>query len=141
MTKKGNKNTLKMLFSASSQWSKICFGYQGIIFNGKKGLKRSPWPLFHSFFFNPSLSMPLLFLSNFGLLKYFCLYRISSWDFLARVKVLIPRSRWKCGYYICNVFNIDIQVNEWCKKLRKEERGLERQVRVNFQNVDICFQN
>ena len=41
MTKKGNKNTLKMLFSASSQWSKICFGYQGIIFNGKKGLKFS----------------------------------------------------------------------------------------------------
>ena len=28
-------------FSASSQWSKICFGYQGIIFNGKKGLKFS----------------------------------------------------------------------------------------------------
>ena len=35
------KNTLKMHFSASSQWSKICFGYQGIIFNGKKGLKFS----------------------------------------------------------------------------------------------------
>ena len=32
------KTTLKMHFSASSQWSKICFGYQGIIFNGKKGL-------------------------------------------------------------------------------------------------------
>ena len=30
-----------MHFSASSQWSKICFGYQGIIFNGKKGLKFS----------------------------------------------------------------------------------------------------
>ena len=26
--------TLKMHFSASSQWSKICFGYQWIIFNG-----------------------------------------------------------------------------------------------------------
>ena len=25
----------KMIFSASSQWSKICLGYQGIIFNGK----------------------------------------------------------------------------------------------------------
>ena len=25
--------------SASSQWSKICFGYQGIIFNGKKSPK------------------------------------------------------------------------------------------------------
>ena len=67
------KTTLKMHFSASSQWSKICFGYQGIIFNGKKGLtfsqivlvrleggdppppKRSAWPLFHSFFFTPSL--------------------------------------------------------------------------------------
>ena len=35
------KTTLKMHFSASSQWSKICFGYQGIIFNGKKGLKFS----------------------------------------------------------------------------------------------------
>ena len=34
--KKGNKNTSKMHFSASSQWSKICFGYQGIIFNGEK---------------------------------------------------------------------------------------------------------
>ena len=61
-----------MHFSASSQWSKICFGYPGIIFNGKKGLKfsqivlvrleggdppsppkRSAWPLFHSFFFEP----------------------------------------------------------------------------------------
>ena len=30
-----------MHFSASSQWSKICFGYQGIIFNGKKGPKFS----------------------------------------------------------------------------------------------------
>merc|ERR1719209_1295984 len=30
-----------MHFSASSQWSKICFGYQGIIFNGKKVLKFS----------------------------------------------------------------------------------------------------
>ena len=49
------KTTLKMHFSASSQWSKICFGYQGIIFNGKKGLKRSAWPLFHSFF----LTLPL----------------------------------------------------------------------------------
>ena len=29
----------KMNFSASSQWSKICFGYQGIIFNGKKVVK------------------------------------------------------------------------------------------------------
>ena len=43
--------------------------------------------------FDSKISMPLLFLSNFGLLKYFCFYRISSWDFLARVKVLIPRSR------------------------------------------------
>ena len=25
-------------------------------------------------------------------------------------------------------FDSDCQVNEWCKKLRKEERGLERQV-------------
>ena len=32
------ETTLTMHFSASSQWSKICFGYQGIIFNGKKGL-------------------------------------------------------------------------------------------------------
>ena len=30
-----------MHFSASSQWSKICFGYQGIIFNWKKVLKFS----------------------------------------------------------------------------------------------------
>ena len=29
-----------MHFSASSQWSKICFGYQGIIINGKKGARR-----------------------------------------------------------------------------------------------------
>ena len=29
-----------MNFSASSQWSKICFGYQGIIFNGKKVVKK-----------------------------------------------------------------------------------------------------
>ena len=29
------KYTLKMHFSASSQWSKICFVYQAIIFNGK----------------------------------------------------------------------------------------------------------
>ena len=28
-------DTSKMHFSASSQWSKICFGYQGIIFNRK----------------------------------------------------------------------------------------------------------
>ena len=28
-----------MHFSASSQLSKICFGYQGIIFNGKKVVK------------------------------------------------------------------------------------------------------
>ena len=58
MTKKGNKNTLKMLFSASSQWSKICFGYQGIIFNGKKGLTFSQIVLvsltaFSQFFFWP----------------------------------------------------------------------------------------
>ena len=30
-----------MHFSASSQWSKICFGYQGIIFNRKKVLNFS----------------------------------------------------------------------------------------------------
>ena len=30
-----------MHFSASSQWSKICFGYQGIIFNGENVLKFS----------------------------------------------------------------------------------------------------
>ena len=30
-----------MHFSASSQWNKICFWYQGIIFNGKKVLKFS----------------------------------------------------------------------------------------------------
>ena len=30
-----------MNFSASSQWSKICFGYQGIIFNRKKVLNFS----------------------------------------------------------------------------------------------------
>merc|ERR1712020_854900 len=30
-----------MHFSASSKWSKICFGYQGIIFNGKNVLKFS----------------------------------------------------------------------------------------------------
>ena len=57
-----------MHFSASSQWSKICFGDQGIMFNGKKGLKFSqivlvrlegvtpPPPKRSAFFFNPSLS-------------------------------------------------------------------------------------
>ena len=55
------KTTLKMHFSASSQWSKICFGYQGIIFNGKKGLTFSQIVLvsltaFSQFFFlTPSL--------------------------------------------------------------------------------------
>ena len=29
----------KLNFSASSQWRKICFGYQGIIFSGKKVVK------------------------------------------------------------------------------------------------------
>ena len=70
------KTTLKMHFSASSQWSKICFGYQGIIFNGKKGLKFSQMVLvrleggdpppkavslttFSQFFFNPSLNQKI----------------------------------------------------------------------------------
>ena len=66
-----------MHFSASSQWSKICFGYQGIIFNGENVLKFSQieavrlgrgWPplppqsgqpdrFFPVFFLNPSLRM------------------------------------------------------------------------------------
>ena len=30
--------------------------------------------------------------------------------------------------FVCIIIYIWFQVNEWCKKLRKEERGLERQV-------------
>ena len=67
-----------MHFSASSQWSKICFGYQGIIFNGKKRPKiftnrfgqagggYPPTPkavsltAFSQFFFTPRLSCQLI---------------------------------------------------------------------------------
>ena len=34
-------------------------------------------------------------------------------------------------------FDSDCQVNEWCKKLRKEERALERQVSFNIQVQDV----
>ena len=124
MTKKGNKNTLKMLFSASSQWSKICFGYQGIIFNGKKGLKfsqivlvrleggdppppkRSAWPLFPSFFFWP---LPLQRYRNYLSVIY-----------LLKLKVQVITSihwftaLWLVEMFICQIFLMDYSI--WVAK-------------------------
>ena len=39
----------------------------------------------------------------------------------------------------CTIIYMWLQVNEWCKKLRKEERGLERQVAHG--NYDIMWES
>ena len=103
-----------MHFSASSQWSKICFGYQGFIFNGKKVLKFSQieavsLTAFSQFFFD---DFPYLLCSLLLLLFWFWhnfssgfdqMFDLHFWDVPLGLEfwfVLLDFSFWFCQHTV-----------------------------------------